>query len=325
MSVPWIFGKSGVSCIMSKGSPAERLVVQLYVVDLTCFSHTTKWRCVRGAVQRNTILFPLKAHSLWNLCKAAASVRWRCTTRHCWLNCRNTLQRNGHNFIGLDGDFIMTTHSLTSRIKSCSFWLNVTLPPYIPNLAPCDFFLFPSLKTKLRGIWFETSEAVLKKSEANIWKERGFMYNIHRWQHFPVGRLVVLLNVVDLTCYSHTTKWMWRKCTAVYYTSLLAKLRKHISNKRALLHRTARRLHHDNAQPHVANHVMQFLVKFNITSVSHPPYNPDLAPCDFFLFSSLKAKLRGIRFETCEAVLKKCEAILKDLTKNVLRHVFGEW
>ena len=116
---------------------------------------------VRGAVQRNTILFRLKAYSLWNLCKAAAGVRWRCTTRQCWLNCRSTLQRNGHNFIGLDWDFIMTMHSLTSRITSYSYWLNLTLPPY----SPCDFFLFPSLKTKLQGIRFETSEAVLKKSE----------------------------------------------------------------------------------------------------------------------------------------------------------------
>ena len=71
--------------------------------------------------------------------------------------------KNGHNFIGLDGDFIMTTHSLTSRITSCSFWLNLILQPYSVNLAPCDFFLFPSLKTKLQGIRFETSEAALKK------------------------------------------------------------------------------------------------------------------------------------------------------------------
>ena len=56
-------------------------------------------------------------------------------------------------------------HSLTSRITSCSFWLNLTLLPYSPNLAPCDFFLFPLLKTKLQGMRFETSEAVLKKSE----------------------------------------------------------------------------------------------------------------------------------------------------------------
>ena len=136
--------------------------------------------------------------------------------------------------------------------------------------------------------------------------------------------LVVLLYVVDLTCFSHTTKWRWCECTAVYYTSVLAKLREHIAKKRPLLHRTAWRLHHDNARPHVTNHVMQFLAKFNITCVPHPPYSPDLAPCDF-LFSSLNTKLRGIRFETSKAVLKKSEEILKDLTKNGLHHVFQEW
>ncbi len=28
----------------------------------------------------------------------------------------------------------------------------------------------------------------------------------------------------------------------------------------------------------------------------HPPYSPDLAPCDFFLFPHLKSLLRGRRF-----------------------------
>ena len=107
----------------------------------------------------------------------------------------------------------------------------------------------------------------------------------------------------------------------MYYTSVLAKLRKHTAMKRPKLHRAGWRLHHDNAQPHA----MQFLAKFNITCVPHPPYSPDLAPCDFFLFPSLKAKRRGVRFETSEAVLKKSEAILKDLTKNGLHHVFEKW
>ena len=137
----------------------------------------------RGSVQHNTILFPFKAYSLWNLCKAAASVWWRCTTCQCWLNCRSTLQRNSHNFIGLDGDFVMTMHSLTPWITSCGFWLNLTLLPYSPNLAPCDF-LFPSLKTKLQGFQFETSEAVLKKSEAILkdLTKNGLHHVFEEWQ-----------------------------------------------------------------------------------------------------------------------------------------------
>jgi len=34
--------------------------------------------------------------------------------------------------------------------------------------------------------------------------------------------------------------------------------------------------------------------------VPHPPYSPDLAPSDFFLFPKLKMKLKGWRFQTEE-------------------------
>ena len=166
----------------------------------------------RGAVQRNTILFPLKAYSLWNLRKAEESVRWRCTTRHCWLNCRSTLQRNGHNFIGLDGDFIMTTHSLTSRITSCSFSLNLTLSPYSPNLAPCNFFLFPSLKTELRGIRFEISEAVLKKQEAILkdLTKNGLHRVFEEWQQRWV------LWKIPCRHWAWAIKYLWKKNQSVF-------------------------------------------------------------------------------------------------------------
>ena len=42
-----------------------------------------------------------------------------------------------------------------------------------------------------------------------------------------------------------------------------------------------------------------------IKKVPHPPYSPDLAPCDFCLFS----KPRGCRYETTEEEMK--EAVTK--------------
>jgi hypothetical protein len=29
--------------------------------------------------------------------------------------------------------------------------------------------------------------------------------------------------------------------------------------------------------------------------LEHPPYSPDLAPCDFFLFPKIKSALKGVR------------------------------
>jgi histone-lysine N-methyltransferase SETMAR len=42
-------------------------------------------------------------------------------------------------------------------------------------------------------------------------------------------------------------------------------------------------IHHDNASAHNALSIQEFLAqKENIPVVSHPPYSPDLAPCNFF-------------------------------------------
>lgn len=43
-------------------------------------------------------------------------------------------------------------------------------------------------------------------------------------------------------------------------------------------------LHHDNAPAHTSLIVRGFLASTNFTAINHPPYSPDLAPCDFFCF-----------------------------------------
>jgi len=54
--------------------------------------------------------------------------------------------------------------------------------------------------------------------------------------------------------------------------------------------------------------------------MGHPPYSPDLAPNDFFLFPKIKDKLRGQRFSTAEEAVETFKAhVLEvpsfDLTK----------
>jgi len=55
-------------------------------------------------------------------------------------------------------------------------------------------------------------------------------------------------------------------------------------------------LHHDNAPAHSTALVQAFfLAKHDITPACQPPYSPDLAPCDFWLFPKLKSPLKGGR------------------------------
>ena len=48
--------------------------------------------------------------------------------------------------------------------------------------------------------------------------------------------------------------------------------------------------------------------KMGIKTVRHPPYSPDLAPCDFWLF----AKLRGCRYETIEEMKEAIDTLRQE-------------
>ena len=49
-----------------------------------------------------------------------------------------------------------------------------------------------------------------------------------------------------------------------------------------------------------------------IKTVLHPPYNPDLAPCEFWLF----LKLRDCRYETIEEMKEALTKVIDTLTQE---------
>ncbi len=64
----------------------------------------------------------------------------------------------------------------------------------------------------------------------------------------------------------------------------------------------------------------QFLAKKNITVLHHPPYSPDLAPADYFLFSRLKIHLKGHRFDDVSAIQKAVTRDLKAISVSDFAH-----
>ena len=88
---------------------------------------------------------------------------------------------------------------------------------------------------------------------------------------------------------------------ADYYSGVLREqLRRTIRDKRPELYRSGFILHQDNAPVHVSRVVKQTMSDLNIEPLQHPPYHPDLAICDFFLFPTVKDHLRGRKFESRE-------------------------
>jgi hypothetical protein len=81
-------------------------------------------------------------------------------------------------------------------------------------------------------------------------------------------------------------------------------------------------LHHDNAPGHMSLKTTEFVTNNNMGIVPHPPYMPDLAPCDFALFPKLKMKLVGWRFETVSDIQMESQTVLDSIKENYFHSDF---
>ena len=70
--------------------------------------------------------------------------------------------------------------------------------------------------------------------------------------------------------------------------------------------------------PRVPIIVTHYLTKMGIKTVAQPPYSPDLATCDFWLFP----KLRGCRYETVEEMKEAVTKVIDTLTQEDFHGAF---
>ena len=69
-----------------------------------------------------------------------------------------------------------------------------------------------------------------------------------------------------------------------YYVEVLREFSKRFRRKRAALFKSSQwHFHQDNAPVHNSILVTDYLTKMGINIVPHPPYSPDLAPCDLVI------------------------------------------
>jgi hypothetical protein len=71
--------------------------------------------------------------------------------------------------------------------------------------------------------------------------------------------------------------------------------------------------------------VQQFLAEKSIPVITQPPYSPDLAPSDFWLFPTLKMDLKATRFAAMEHMECNATAELQKIPKAVFRGCFQQW
>ena len=112
----------------------------------------------------------------------------------------------------------------------------------------------------------------------------------------------------------------------VNYVEVLREFKKRFGRKRPALIKSGQwHFQQDNAPVHNSILVTDYLTKMGIKTVPHPPYSPNLAPCDFWLFPKLKEKLRGCRYETIKEMKEAVTKVIDTLTQDDFQGAFQKF
>jgi hypothetical protein len=105
-------------------------------------------------------------------------------------------------------------------------------------------------------------------------------------------------------------------------------VRPSIENKlvecRPKLQTTGAHLHVDKGKPYTSKMSVEKIEELGFILVPQPPYSPDFAPCDFFLFGYLKQHLEGKHF-TREDVITAVMEVFDKIPLQTLQNVMDDW
>ena len=101
-----------------------------------------------------------------------------------------------------------------------------------------------------------------------------------------------------------------------YYANLLRQLRAKILELRPGKITKVVMFHQDNAPAHTSGIAMQTIKDCGFELLDHPPYSPDLAPSDFYLFPKMKNELRGKHFSDNDDVIDAVNDFLGGQSKS---------
>jgi len=191
----------------------------------------------------------------------------------------------------------LTDKNKADRMVACRYLLEEhRRRPFLDRLVTCDEKWIYYDNTGRKGEWSEAGQpasTVARRTLTNkkvllcIWWDcRGIIYK----EYLKCGE------TIDSDAYSR----------------MLVQVADAIKQKRQNeLRRKTVLFHQDNARPHVSSITGWTLHELEWDLMTHPPYSPDLAPSDYYLFSHLQLHLRGEIFKDSEEAKKEVDAFLE--------------
>lgn len=123
--------------------------------------------------------------------------------------------------------------------------------------------------------------------------------------------------------YSHIVP-QGQTVNAAYVVTVLRVFKKKMRQKRPQMMEEGFVFHWDNAPVHTAAVVDQWFATAAIPRLEHPPYSPDLAPADFFLFPRVKEGLAGRSF-TASTIKNAWDGVTASIPTDAFAAAFEKW
>lgn len=190
------------------------------------------------------------------------------------------------------GDYVphkLKDSDVAKRISVCQMLLDMQRKKsFLHRIITCDEkWIFYENSNKKKS-WVKSDESVVFTPKRNL-HGRKVLLSIF-WDQKGIIYYEILKNN--------------ERVDAKRYQLQLIKMRQALHEQRpeyAHRHETVL-LQHDNARPHVSILVKNTIADFGWEVLPHPPYSPDIAPCDYHLFRSMQHGLSEQRFLNDEDV-----------------------
>jgi histone-lysine N-methyltransferase SETMAR len=112
-----------------------------------------------------------------------------------------------------------------------------------------------------------------------------------------------------------------QKCNASYYIDMILQL---LFENRSTAPGMSLLIHARNAWSHTIRKILKFCRENRLGMAPHPPYSPDLASSDFFLFEHVKHAIERAGFPSEETLLAEIPSIVSDLMIDLLTEIFAK-
>ncbi|KAI6649003.1 Transposase [Oopsacas minuta] len=139
--------------------------------------------------------------------------------------------------------------------------------------------------------WIQFKPSI-RKQDGRVWLKKGEIPPAVCVPDFRVPKVLYYIFFDSLGPVTQIPVPKGQTLTGQFYADVaLPEVEKHYLKRRTKTGTRGIKILHDNARPHKSLAVRQKSKDMGMHEVLHPPYSPDIAPCDFWLFSKLKDNL----------------------------------